>query len=256
VSECSPNCEGLECGDDSCGGTCGTCPEAAPICEEGKCQLTPACEPDCAEKECGNDGCGGTCGACEEGTSCMEGGQCSESECEPDCGEKSCGDDGCGGSCGECGEGFVCQANPPIGTDCVCAPQCEGKECGDDGCGGSCGSCEAGICEDSLCIEYVCGPELTPCQCAITKCGGFTDTPFGDDVCDVLSPGGGPCGDALAEAIQEQGCPALCSDSVPEILSGLGPVMKTLCSLDECAQAIVPLSGFGFNCSSCFESME
>ena len=182
----------------------------------------------------------------------MEGGQCSESECEPDCGEKSCGDDGCGGSCGECGEGFVCQANPPIGTDCVCAPQCEEKECGDDGCGGSCGECEAGICQNNQCIEDDCGPGQTPCQCAITQCGGSTDT-FAGDLCDILSNGDSSCGDALAEAIQEQGCPAPCASEVPPLLSGLAPVITTLCTLEECNAAFDGLAGFGFSCSSCFE---
>ena len=35
-----------------------------PICE------TCFCEPECAGKECGEDGCGGSCGTCEEGTYC------------------------------------------------------------------------------------------------------------------------------------------------------------------------------------------
>jgi len=31
------------------------------------------CEPDCSGKECGNDGCGGTCGTCDSGYSCDDG---------------------------------------------------------------------------------------------------------------------------------------------------------------------------------------
>ncbi len=54
-------CKGKQCGDDGCGGTCGTC-EAGTTCNaDGACV---ACTPSCAGKTCGDDGCGGSCGAC------------------------------------------------------------------------------------------------------------------------------------------------------------------------------------------------
>jgi hypothetical protein len=59
---------GKNCGDDGCGGSCGTCP-AGFTCEAGKCQ----CQWDCTNKECGNDGCGGSCGTCDPGQSCKDG---------------------------------------------------------------------------------------------------------------------------------------------------------------------------------------
>ncbi|MBI4701308.1 MAG: hypothetical protein HY744_09140 [Deltaproteobacteria bacterium] len=34
---CAPECTGRECGDDGCGRSCGTCPAAAPTCEDGVC---------------------------------------------------------------------------------------------------------------------------------------------------------------------------------------------------------------------------
>ncbi|MGM0576099.1 MAG: choice-of-anchor D domain-containing protein [Myxococcota bacterium] len=34
---CTPDCDGRECGDDGCGGSCGTCPGAAPVCEDHLC---------------------------------------------------------------------------------------------------------------------------------------------------------------------------------------------------------------------------
>ncbi|MFN8662108.1 MAG: hypothetical protein U0075_09475 [Thermomicrobiales bacterium] len=40
----------------------------------GSCPPT-GCKPNCAGKTCGNDGCGGACGTCEPGGSC-QGGQC------------------------------------------------------------------------------------------------------------------------------------------------------------------------------------
>ena len=72
---CEPDCEGKECGSDSCGGSCGNCPSAQDQCLDGLCSCTPECEL----KECGDDGCGGNCGSCE-GATCV-GGSCVFSEC-------------------------------------------------------------------------------------------------------------------------------------------------------------------------------
>ncbi len=58
----------------------------------------------CGARKCGDDGCGGTCGTCGAGESCSAEGQCTGSTtCTPSCAGKTCGSDGCGGSCGDCG---------------------------------------------------------------------------------------------------------------------------------------------------------
>ena len=67
---CVPACTNLECGDDGCGGVCGTC-AAGETCTDGLC--VGACQPQCAGKECGDDGCGGTCGTCADGDTCVAG---------------------------------------------------------------------------------------------------------------------------------------------------------------------------------------
>ena len=54
---CIPDCAGLNCGSDGCGGSCGVCPLGS-SCLEGVCG---ECIPDCSGKECGSDGCGGAC---------------------------------------------------------------------------------------------------------------------------------------------------------------------------------------------------
>ncbi len=69
---CVPDCSGKQCGDDDCGGTCGTCPAGA-HCSAGVC--VSDCVPNCTGKECGSDGCGGSCGTCGAGEVC-EGGTC------------------------------------------------------------------------------------------------------------------------------------------------------------------------------------
>lgn len=135
---CLPDCEGRVCGDDGCGGSCGSCETGITCSDQGQCGCTPSCDG----KACGDDGCGGDCGQCFVGEVC-QGGTC---ECEPQCGGKECGDDQCGGSCGECENG-VCRED---GT--CCHPFCEDRVCGADGCGGSCGECEQGLnCYDGVC---------------------------------------------------------------------------------------------------------
>jgi hypothetical protein len=66
---CTPNCTGKDCGDDGCGGSCGTCTSPA-VCEaSGTC-----CTPNCGSNTCGPfDGCGGSCGTCPAGEICLRG---------------------------------------------------------------------------------------------------------------------------------------------------------------------------------------
>ncbi len=107
--QCTPNCTNKQCGDNGCGGSCGSCGDGQ-VCEGNQC----VCVPKCEGKSCGEDGCGGSCGECEAGLICADN-QC---VCEPQCEGKSCGDDGCGGSCGDCdvdecdsSEAAVCEGN-------------------------------------------------------------------------------------------------------------------------------------------------
>src|SRR5687768_12951258 len=64
TGSCTASCTNKECGDDGCGGSCGSCPLAAPFCVQNTCEVS--CTPDCTNKECGDDGCGGSCGSCPQ----------------------------------------------------------------------------------------------------------------------------------------------------------------------------------------------
>ena len=173
ICECVPQCEGKECGPDGCGGTC------PPGCEDGQiCIEWHCCTPNCEGKECGDNGCGGICGECDEGEVCVEG-LC----CRPNCEGKECGDDGCGGSCGTCGTDETCKDGQ---CEPICVPNCAGKECGDDGCGGTCGTCG----ENETCVEGQCQPTCVP-NCEGKECG--------DDGC------GGSCGTCAENATCEEG---------------------------------------------------
>ncbi len=76
---CAPQCDGLECGPDMCGGLCGFCP-GDEICTLGQCKN---CKPDCDFKECGADGCGSTCGLCPSKFSCVSN-KCKAPTCSSD----------------------------------------------------------------------------------------------------------------------------------------------------------------------------
>ena len=124
---CTPDCADKTCGEDGCGGSCGTCPAGQP-CTAGNCV---PCVPQCDGKECGPDTCGGFCGEGPmESMGCPEGDVCDTltSLCSPpgDCGDKECGPDGAGASCGTCPDGSQCtpdgQCEAVVADDGCCAP--------------------------------------------------------------------------------------------------------------------------------------
>lgn len=135
---CVPACGTRVCGDDGCGGTCGTCPNNQLCTPDGTCVAPPTCNPNCTDKLCGDDGCGGTCGGCGDPKAPI----CFESKCVagcvPDCIGKECGEDGCGGTCGACqGEDQCSKIGHCVPKAWTCAPeQFEGA----DGCHCGCGA--------------------------------------------------------------------------------------------------------------------
>ena len=109
------------------------------------------CLPSCDGRECGDDGCGGECGTCNGDADCSVDGLCTpigpDGGCQGSCEELGfeCGE-ACGESCGECtGEQEGC-----IGNFCQCLAACDAASCETaDGCGGQCGPCaNAANCQD------------------------------------------------------------------------------------------------------------
>lgn len=93
---CKGDCKGKTCGDDGCGGSCGTC-ATGKVCENatGTCK----CQPQCDGKSCGPDGCGGTCGVCPGNLACdLNTGKCPA--CTKDCVGDKCTPVGCISPCG------------------------------------------------------------------------------------------------------------------------------------------------------------
>jgi len=136
----------------------------------------PACTPECTGLDCGDDGCFGSCGDCEEGYSCAENQSCMDDNCVAEdplvtCGAAVCGilDNNCGDpvTCGNCtelhNESWVCSD-----YQCVYAPACIdtceslGFECGIHEICGEDLNCEF---ETGGCVEeYECIPGNDTCQ--------------------------------------------------------------------------------------------
>jgi hypothetical protein len=141
---CESSCLNKDCGEDGCGGSCGSCGDETE-CIDFKCV---GCLPHCDDKECGPDGCGGSCGECPEGESCQsntcEGGASPQCQaCEQSCQAQygSCGSscssaqNSCAGSCSSQMSSCIgqCQGNPSCSSQCQstyssCMGQCGSKQ--------------------------------------------------------------------------------------------------------------------------------
>jgi len=207
ISGCVPDCDGKSCGDNGCGGSCGTCDDANPctddLCLDGGACSHPAINPG---QGCVVPGiCSGICqaGICteaavelcngqdddcdnqvDEGDICQPGWSCVDGECVEECSAVNGGWTawGCGDCNAECGGGQqICSracTNP--GPSCGGAPcagddteilTCNTQPCCDPVNGGwtdwSCGACS----ED-------CGGGTQSCSRSCTNpspsCGGAT----------------------------------------------------------------------------------
>ena len=235
IAVCEPDCEDRTCGDDGCGGVCGTCTSIAPFCVEGQC--TADCQPACDGKECGDDGCGGLCGTCPGAAPYCTDGLC-ETTCAPQCEDKECGPDGCDGVCGTCPDAApVCSGDFKC-LPAECTPDCEGRLCGDDGCGGSCGSCSGGSVCDTLaegtgsyqCLLPVCTEDSATCGAgnAVT-CNALGTGWFEADLCAQ---------DQLACVESDE--TAFCGQDTDNILSTLGIQLADQAGPGAYLQAAVP----------------
>jgi hypothetical protein len=217
-STCAPQCDFSECGDDGCGGSCGTCPGVAPDCVNGLCE--GECEPICDDAVCGDDGCGGSCGDCDPGDSCLFG-TC----CTPECDGLECGDDGCGGDCGPCPAGKACDDGVCGGDGLGCV------ETATPGCGGC--ACEACVCDlDAFCCDNS-WDGLCVDQCT-NQCGG----------CEPVKG----CGDGVCEAGEDEDCITCPNDCG----CALGDVcVEGACCTQDCDGKECGEDGCGGTCGGC-----
>ena len=136
---CVANCAGKDCGDDGCGGQCGTC-SGGKVCQNGTCVAQGGCGAVTYEGCCQ----GQTLNYCD-----------AQQLVTVDCsGNPSCGwvAQGSFYDCGTAGGSDPSGQNPKS-CDGGCVPSCAGKQCGSDGCQGSCGTCAGGkVCQNGTCV--------------------------------------------------------------------------------------------------------
>lgn len=203
---CVPNCDGICCGDDGCGGTCPFNCQTGYFCD----QITCKC-----------DSCG-----CTTDTDCFPGRCCKDCVCiEKDCTSLECGPDPvCNISCGDCldcnGESDPAMCNADGTCQQVCCPDCEGKCCGDDGCGGI---CQDNCSEDGRkCNQY-------KCECMVP--GRLGDPcPYGD-----VNKTSAPCGgDMICVGIPADGVVGICPGGSKDECTQLAPSRNPDCVDGNC----------------------
>jgi len=191
---CVPSCGGRQCGDDGCGGSCGTCPAGYVCNASGLCEVG-TCVPSCAGKQCGSDGCGGTCGTCPADQTCVDGACTGGGGCGADpsatclnaCGGAGSGDCWCDDSCKDfgdccpdytacCGGGGATYPDACLGLSTPSAPTCPA------------GLAFAGCCDASGRAVWCDGGQLYCLDCAGNgyTCGWSADSGFYD--CDQVGP--------------------------------------------------------------------
>ncbi|GMV42146.1 MAG: hypothetical protein AMXMBFR64_38620 [Myxococcales bacterium] len=221
---CAPSCNGKECGEDGCGGSCGECLEGS-FCNDGTCKPPgfascedlllcalncPQTEPGCA-KSCAEGGSPNAQNAFIKLVSCLQ------QVCnglEPECVQKALAD-----TCAVPYEGCV-------GT---CTPFCDGKQCGPDGCGGSCGSCGP----NGTCVQGAC---QGGCQTGATQCvgGGVSQCIQGTWSAPKPCPTGQSCKDGVCQGGCQPGATQCTNGGVSTCVQGAWSAPKPCPSGQSC----------------------
>ncbi len=184
---CTPNCAGLQCGSDGCGGSCGTC-ASGQTCSNGVCTAAcptgqTQCNGSCVDTSTDPNNCGACGNVCASGQTCS-GGTCSGGGCPV-------GQTLCGGTCTDT------SSDPNNCGACgnVCA---SGQTCSGGTCAGGGGSCAHPICTAGAALTSSCDPcagsvcSADPYCCSVawdSICVGEVGT-----ICGQSCSGGGGTG--------------------------------------------------------------
>jgi hypothetical protein len=179
LAGCIPNCDRKVCGDDGCGGRCGTC-DIDQVCANGRCASScPRGQKNCA-------------GNCIPNNQCCTDADCSAST--PTC---------CGGACLDlladernCGAcGARCSINETcVGGGCLCGTDaCSTVNPGFSCClelagGGPCGGCSG---SDFLILDTC--AKVSNCPSGTTECTGTSSSGPTPITCKACCPLGTTC---------------------------------------------------------------
>jgi len=246
--------------DTECSATnpTGTCPTGQ-TCNNGVCE-TGTCTPECSGKVCGNDGCGGSCGTCNGSETCNDAGQCDAGTCTPDCAGKVCGNDGCGGSCGTCATG-TCNAggtcDAPAGDGEIGGTCSESIACVDAG--AQCLSADGGV--TNTCYQSCNGANDTSCTQAGATCTEINaeigwicippapagTTPIGGDCAAENCVAGATCGKTSAGSTCYEDCTGTTDSCSTSDYSCQDTAIGWLCLPGSAGPGTTPIGG---DCSS------
>jgi hypothetical protein len=182
---CTPSCAGKVCGDDGCGGSCGTCP-AGRACMNGACVCAGTVEntnalcsdgidndcnglTDCADPGCASLRCSTAAGFFCVGTTCQNGCLISGKFFAPDAVNPT----------------DACKVCDPAGNDSGWSAADDGGACTSLGVAGTCykGSCCTG-CWDALNARCRSGGDVTGCGAGGVACANCADdNPCTADAC-------------------------------------------------------------------------
>ena len=200
TTTCTPNCSGKNCGDDGCGGSCGTC-STGYTCSGGTCIADCTCGSWSACSGSYSDTCDTTCDGTQTRT-CSPSGCASQSQ-SCSCGTRSTDGTVCSswGSCSDCSYSSTC-ATSATGTqtasicsgsscsgstsqECTCTRTTDGITCG-TATYTNCGGCIL----NGGCTGYkIC--DYTTYACSSGSCVSGTDPGGGELSCTATN--GAPC---------------------------------------------------------------
>ena len=194
---CVPDCENKACGDNGCGGDCGTC-EPPLLCKEGLCESCGGEDAECEagateDAVCGMCGtktrtCNDQCewdgyGPCENEKTCMPGSK-EQASCG-NCGtmSRTCTDQCEWGGYGSCNDQGVCSPGQTTSASCGCCSSRKGT-CTNQCQWGNWSSCSGGgeCCPGKGQWQYcgVCGTQSRWCSGSGCSWGAWTSCVEGD----------------------------------------------------------------------------
>ena len=216
---CIPNCTKKECGDDGCGGSCGSCGDNA-VCNGNKCECISGFG-NCNGKW--DDGC--------EANFSTDPHHCSD--CATDCGDNSiCNNKTCACQSGyfNCDGIWINGCEVDLNDPATCGKSCDNKiNCG----------------QNSVCNNGVCG-----CQTGYANCDGLLSNGCEVDLNSINS-----CGTSCSDKVicsKNNGSNPVCDSGVCKLTcnSGYEDCNAKAGSSDGCEVNLNSINSCGTNCSN------